>query len=155
MSSGCGKCWGSEGRFERDKRAKLAATVRERETRGSGGWSRYREQTACLGARLVVCTSLRREAVDLPGIVGLAAVAEAVVEAVGAALPELDQSGHENVTAPAIGQGDRLIFAACFESGVLPFKGGSVRQDPALFTGRGRELAGSRAGLKICGRTFS
>ena len=43
---------------------------------------------------------LRRQAVDLPVTVGLQGVLQSVVEAVGAAVPELEAIGMETVAAP-------------------------------------------------------
>src|SRR5688500_5370190 len=80
------------------------------------------------------------EALDHPGVAG-AAVAEAVVEAVGAALPELDHLGGEAVAAPEVGQGELAVREAGGQLGDPPLQGGAVVDHPALGGGGRAELA--------------
>lgn len=59
------------------------------------------------------------ESFDGPGGWGLAGVAEAVVEAGAAALPELEGAGDDAVAAPEGGEGDFAVFKLGFH--LLPF----------------------------------
>src|SRR5438270_39826 len=85
----------------------------------------------------------RRQALDDPAV-ALPPVAEAVVEAVGLLLPELDTLGGDPVAAPASRTGHvRVIGVSLGDLGHLRLEGGPARDDLAL-TGRGG--AASRAG---------
>lgn len=81
-------------------------------------------------------TVLRGQAVELPGG-AFTGIAEAVVEAVGAALPEFDSIGSQKIAAPEGGKGDVLAVEAGFDFMESGLYGGTVGDDGALIGGPG------------------
>src|SRR5215218_11119571 len=88
------------------------------------------------------------QSLDLPAVAG-AAVAEAVVETAGAALPELDDLVGQAVAAPEVGQGDLAVGRVGGQLGHPPLQDRPVLDDPALGRGGGAELAARRAGVEV------
>ena len=84
-----------------------------------------------------------------PAALGLGTVDEAVVQAIGAALPELKAGGDKAVAAPEVGSRDLLAFESFFDLRESAFEGVTVGQDFALFGGPGTELAVAGAGAEI------
>src|SRR4029450_4887898 len=108
-------------------------------------WSRPRRQIAPPDRR--IRWSSGREPLDLPGVGG-ASVAEAVVEAVGAALPELDDLVGQAVAAPETGQGELAVLPGG-HLGHAPLQDGPAVDHPALGGGGRAELAARRARVEV------
>ena len=90
-----------------------------------------------------------REAFHGPAVVFLAAVEDAVVQAVGLALPELDFLQVHAVSAPIFGQGHLLAGVFASKVGEMQFKKMAIRNFRALDGRPGPELAVDGAGVKI------
>ena len=82
-------------------------------------------------------------------VVAVADIAEAVVEAAGAALPEFDFVGDEGVAAPVGGAGDGFVGVLDFEFGGAGFEVGAIGYDLALGGGPGTDLMGAGAGGEV------
>jgi len=82
-------------------------------------------------------------------VIAVSDVAEAVVEAAGAALPEFDFVGDEGVAAPVGGAGDFLAGVLGFEFGGAGFEVGAIGDDLALGGGPGADLVGAGAGGEV------
>src|SRR5512143_1113803 len=92
---------------------------------------------------------LRRQALDLPTVVGSAAVAKPGVGAVGAALPEFKAVGTQDVATPERREGNILAGVLRFDFTPLTLKGRAVRQRLALVGRPGGDLASARPGAKV------
>src|SRR5689334_4828336 len=92
--------------------------------------------------------SLRREALDHPAL-ALAAIAEAVVQPAGAALPELDPLRHDAVAAPVVGEGDRSVAVELLQPGELDLQRLPVGDDLALMGEVGADAAAGRPRIEI------
>ncbi len=98
---------------------------------------------------LLISGYLRREAVDLPGVVGLAGVEEAVVESVFSALPKFDGLGGDAVAAPECGQWHFSIGELAFDFRKFLFEDLPGGQHTALARGPGAQPAFEGACKKI------
>src|SRR3954468_8381666 len=86
----------------------------------------------------------RGEALERPAAV-LAAVAQAVVQAAAAPLPELDLLGLEQVAAPVLGPRHRRVGEALLDGGDAAVEVVARADDLALWRGPRRDLAAARA----------
>lgn len=82
-------------------------------------------------------------------MIALAQVAEAIMEAAGAALPELDFVRDQGVAAPVLGAGDGLVLVLSFDFGGAGLEVGAVWDDLALSGCDGTDLMAARPGGKV------
>src|SRR5581483_10705079 len=121
-----------------------------------GGWRRGDRPRSWRGPRSAPrADALReaarsgREALDQPGAGGLARVAEAVVQAVGAALPELEGVGLDAEAAPG-GRTDQLAIGVALEQLTHPpLQHLAAGNDRALARGGGAQPALERAAGEV------
>ena len=90
-----------------------------------------------LAAGLRIKRGSRRQPLDLPGAGGLARVTEAVVQPVGAALPEFDGVGSDDVTAPDRRAGNRASGKFLLDYRPVPFPGRRAGPRPGSAGGPG------------------
>ena len=91
----------------------------------------------------------RREPLDEPASVATPGVAQTVVQAVGAALPEFERVGDEAIAAPVGRPGDGLVGMAAFGFAVLRFEDVAARDHLALGRGPGADAGAPGPALEI------
>src|SRR6185503_12096142 len=92
---------------------------------------------------------LGREAFDDP-VLGLAqAVDKPIMQAVGAALPELDLERDDAIAAPVWGAGDLALAVGVFDLSEAAVEIAAAGDDGALARGPGADLAAARAGGEV------
>lgn len=94
-------------------------------------------------------SGLGTEAFDAPGSIRLQTVLEAIMEAIGASLPEFDCGRVEDEAAPMIGHGHHIIWKLCGETlhAVLEFS--AAGKESGLRANPRGEPAAAGAGIEI------
>src|SRR5437899_84819 len=134
MKSVLGSPWGTSGALGRTRCSRLAKCSRKR----------LRISFPVIRGRF----SLGGQPLQPPTAFPAADIAESVVQAVGAALPELDPLRPQSVSTPIVGQGNisRILRVQLRDRFLEHF---SRRDDATLSRGQRRQLRSALAGFEV------